>query len=43
MKKIFTTLLALALSLGFIDSTYASEENKYIIIVPFSDNPLSES
>lgn len=43
MKKIFTTLLALALCIGFIDSTYASEENKDIIIVPFSDNPLSES
>lgn len=43
MKKIFITLLTLALCLGFIDSTYASEENKDIIILPYSDNPLSES
>lgn len=43
MKKIFTTLLALALCMGFIDSVYASEEDKDIIIVPCSDNPLSES
>mgnify|MGYP001198467800 CR=1 FL=1 len=43
MKKIFITLLALALCIGFIDSVYASEEDKNIIIVPYSDNLLSES
>lgn len=43
MKRSIIILLTLAICLGFIESTYASEENKDIIIVPFSDNPLSES
>lgn len=43
MKKIFITLLALALCLGFIESSYASEEDKDIIILPCSYNPHSES
>ncbi len=43
MKKSIIILLTLTIFLGFIDSTYASEENKDIIIVPYSDNPLSES
>lgn len=42
MKKLII-FLTLAIFLGFIDSTYASEENKDIIIVPYSDNLLSES
>lgn len=43
MKKIFTTLLALALCIGFIDPSYASDNNEDVIIVTYSDNPLSES
>lgn len=43
MKKIFITLLALALCIGFIGSSYASDNNEDITIVPYSDNPLSES
>lgn len=42
MKKLII-LLNLVICFGFIDSAYASEEDKDIIIVPFSDNPLSES
>lgn len=41
MKKLII-FLTLAICLGFIDSAYASEENKDIIIIPFSDNLLSE-
>lgn len=43
MKKSITILLTLTIWLGFIDSAYASEEDKDNIIVPFSDNSLSES
>lgn len=43
MKKIFTTLLALALCIGFIDPSYASDGNEDIVILPCSYNPHSES
>lgn len=42
MKKLII-LLTLAICLGFIDSSYASEKDENITIVPYSDNPLSES
>lgn len=43
MKKIFITLLALALCIEFIGSSYASDNNEDIIILPCSYNPHSES
>jgi len=43
MKKIFTTLLALALCIGFIDPSYASDDNEDVIIVPYVHNPISDS
>ena len=42
MKKLII-FLTLTICLGFIDSAHASEEDKDIIIVPYSGNPLSES
>lgn len=42
MKKLII-FLTLAICLGFIDSSFASEEDKDITIVTYSDNPLSES